>query len=118
MANFKSGLLTGAIIGGLYGLLKAPRAGKETRESLKKYLDQTTDDVNDVKFKMDGLTNALKRLSNEGIQSVQEATEEIKISIQHFAEENEPRVRRVNEKITQLTNDIEDAKSINNHEEL
>lgn len=116
MLNFKNGLFAGIIVGGLYGLIKAPYKGKDTRQYLKNYLDQTTHDVNDVKLKAENLSQAIKRLSNEGLHSVKEASEEIMTSVNHFTEETQPRIRRVNEKLNDLNKDIEQAKSITNNE--
>jgi gas vesicle protein len=38
--SFISGLLTGAVIGGVIALLFAPKSGKETREQLKLKFDE------------------------------------------------------------------------------
>lgn len=108
MAGFKSGLFWGAVFGGLAGLMNAPKSGRETREDLKNFIDNTTDDVNDVRYKVDNLRVAVQRLSQEGLGSVQQATEEIQTSLKHFEEETTPRIKRIQDKAETLTRNIEE----------
>lgn len=105
--NFGGGILTGLLLGGLAGLMNAPHSGKITRENIKQYIDQTTEDVNDVRYKVDNLSSAIQHLMNEGMDSVNTAKESIEVSLRHFNEENSPRIRRVEEKVEILTDDLE-----------
>lgn len=107
MAKFKSGLLWGAFFGGLAGLMNAPRPGVETREILKEKIDQTTDDVNDVRFKVDNLKIAVQRLADEGIRGTKEVVDELQTTLKHFEVETQPRVRRIQAKTDTLTKNIE-----------
>lgn len=107
MAGFKSGLFWGAVFGGLAGLMNAPQSGRETREDLKNFIDNTTEDVNDVRYKVDNLRMAIQRLSQEGMGSVQQATEEIQTSLRHFEEETKPRINRIQDRVDTLTQNIE-----------
>lgn len=109
MAKFKSGLLWGAFFGGLAGLMNAPRPGVETRELLKDYIDQTTDDVNDVRFKVDNLKVAIQRLTDEGISGTKEVVEELQTTLKHFEEESQPRVRRIQDRTDTLTKNVESS---------
>lgn len=108
MAGFKSGLFWGAVFGGLAGLMNAPKAGKETREDLKDFVDTTTDDVNDMRYKVDNLRVAVQKLTQEGIASVQTASEDIQTSLKHFEEETTPRVNRIQSRVTQLNETIDE----------
>ncbi|MBG9981766.1 YtxH domain-containing protein [Aerococcaceae bacterium DSM 111020] len=109
MSKFGSGLFWGAVFGGLAGLMNAPRKGKETRAILKTKIDQTTEDVNDLRFKVDNLSTAVKRLSDEGIQSASEASQDIQTALREFNEESSPRIKRVNNHVETLQDDIEKA---------
>lgn len=109
MASFKSGLLWGAFFGGLAGLMNAPRPGAETREQLKEFIDQTTDDVNDVRFKVDNLKVAVQRLANEGINGTKEVVEELQTALKHFEEETKPRLRRIQDKTETLIENVESS---------
>lgn len=102
MAGFKSGIFWGAVFGGLAGLLNAPKSGKETREDIKVFIDTTTEDVNDLRYKVDNLKVAVQRLSDEGLSSARIASEEIQESIKHFEEETKPRFRRIQDSIDEL----------------
>lgn len=105
--NFGGGLLTGLFLGGLAGLMNAPHNGKKTRENLKFFIDSTTEDVNDVRYKVSNLSSAVQQLMDEGMYSLNTAKESIEVSVRHFNEENSPRIRRVEEKVETLTTDLE-----------
>lgn len=109
MAGFGSGLFWGAVFGGLAGLMHAPRKGKETREMVKLKIDQTTEDVNDLRYKLDNLSVAVKRLTNEGIDAVNEASQDIQTALRHFDEESSPRIKRVQRHVDVLQEDLNTA---------
>ena len=50
MKRFRSGIFWGGLIGGIVTLLNAPASGKETRQQLKYFIDNTTEDVNDLRY--------------------------------------------------------------------
>lgn len=112
MSNFKSGLFWGAVFGGLAGLMNAPRSGKETRHKFKNLIDQTTDDVNDVRFKVDNLKVAIQRLQEESVRSSKIISEELQTTLRHFNEETQPRLRRVQESANTLADHIEKSAKI------
>ncbi len=112
VSNFRSGLFWGAFFGGLAGLMNAPRSGKETREKIKNIIDQTTDDVNDVRFKVDNLKIAIQRLQNESIRSSKIISEELQTTLQHFNEETQPRLRRVQDSASTLAKNLEKSMDI------
>lgn len=49
--SFIGGLLTGAVIGGVIALLYAPKSGKETREDLKRKLEEYGKELENIKTK-------------------------------------------------------------------
>ncbi|MBG9984089.1 YtxH domain-containing protein [Aerococcaceae bacterium DSM 111022] len=118
MAGFGSGLFWGAVFGGLAGLMNAPRKGKETRELVKLKIDQTTEDVNDLRFKIDNLSTAVSRLTNEGIGAVHEASQDIQTALRQFDEESSPRVKRVERHVEVLQKDIEQASEAFSNEKV
>lgn len=107
MRKFGQGLLWGALFGGIAGLMNAPRSGQETRQALKEYLDQTTADVNDVRYKVDNLTHAIQRLSQEGLGNLKEAQDEIKYAVTQFSRETEPRIQRIQDRVENLQTEIQ-----------
>ena len=69
------GFVTGAIIGGILGLLYAPKSGKDTREFLKTKTDYTTEEAR-------VLAARAKALAIEEARKVKAAT----IAAKHEAE--------------------------------
>ena len=70
--GFGIGLLTGAVIGGVIGLLYAPKPGKETRQLIK---DKAVDVGEAVKYKtievVDAVKDAAAEASRKGHAAVQ-----------------------------------------------
>ena len=108
MARFTSGLFWGALFGATISLLNAPQSGKVTRQNIKNFIDQTTADVDDLRYKVDNLRVAVEKLTNEGVESAQVATQEIQQSLKSFQSETAPRVRRIQETIETLQQNIEE----------
>ena len=106
--HFMNGLFLGAAAGGIYGLLKSPRTGKENRIALKSYVDDTTLLVNDVSKSVNDLKGAIAQLTNEGKNLAEEFTQDVKESVDEFSFEAEPRLRRIQEHTEKLTADMED----------
>ncbi|SDQ49941.1 YtxH domain-containing protein [Carnobacterium viridans] len=106
--HFMNGLILGAAAGGIYGLLKSPRTGKENRAVLKTYVDDTTVLVNDVSKSVNDLKGAIAQLTNEGKTLAEEFTQDVKESVDEFTYEAEPRMRRIQEHTEKLTADVED----------
>lgn len=49
--SFLTGLLAGAVLGGVIALLYAPQSGKETREQIKKKFDELETELENLKSK-------------------------------------------------------------------
>ncbi|MGX7388245.1 YtxH domain-containing protein [Carnobacterium divergens] len=105
---FFKGLLFGSIIGGVSTLLTNPRSGKENRDLALSYIDDTTLLVEDVSNSIHSLKGAITELSTEGLSLLNEFTEEMTDSVEEFTIQNEPRMRRIEEKATKLTADLEE----------
>ncbi len=71
--SFLGGLLTGALLGGVIALLYAPKSGQETRDDLKKKLDEYGKEVENLKNKAkekgkqvkEDITNKIDQLAKE-----------------------------------------------------
>lgn len=71
--SFLTGLLAGAVVGGVIALLYAPQSGKETREQVKKKFQDLEDELENIKLKTkdkgqqakEEIINKLAQLQNE-----------------------------------------------------
>ena len=102
-----SGLVVGAIAGGVYGLLKTPRTGEQNREAMKSYIDDTTVLVQDVTEKVKDLKGASSELTNEGKNMATDFAKDMNETAQEFSYEVEPRMRRIQQQADKLTSDIQ-----------
>lgn len=106
MAGFKQGLFWGAVFGGIAGLMNAPQKGSETRAELKAYVKQTQEDVTDLKSKVNHLQSLVEILKTDGLKNTLEFTKDIQSQIREFTENNQPRFKRIQQRIEQLQKDI------------
>lgn len=58
--SFLTGLLTGAAIGGIIALLYAPKSGKETREQIKRKLEELENELENLKGQASQKTGKVK----------------------------------------------------------
>lgn len=107
--KFIWGFLIGGIAGAGYGLLTAPRSGKENQELVKQYIDDTIYHVQDVSEKLKNLQQAVGTLSTEGKNMATVFTKDIQQTVNNFTYEAEPRIRRIQERVQVLSKDVQDA---------
>lgn len=107
MKNFAQGLLFGTIVGGLIGLLNTPHDGAENRRRLQAYINENTNSVNDLTEDLQRLQQSVSRLSNEGMMVMDTFTKEVTESVEDFSQKNQPRIRRITDQVSNLTDTIE-----------
>ncbi|MGP6146830.1 YtxH domain-containing protein [Jeotgalibaca sp. A122] len=107
MKDFTQGLLFGVIVGGLVTLLNTPRSGKENRVRLQEYIEDNTESFEVLNEDLVRLKASINRLTTEGLGVVNTATQEITASVEDFTAKNEPRIRRVTDRLTELTETVE-----------
>lgn len=108
MKDFTQGLLFGAVVGGLVTLLNTPRSGQENRIRLQAYMQDNTESMDELNADLSRLKDSINRLATEGLGVVNTATQEITASVEDFAAKNQPRIRRVTDRLTELTETIEE----------
>ncbi|MGX7419172.1 YtxH domain-containing protein [Carnobacterium gallinarum] len=119
MANsFFKGLLFGSLVGGAITLLTTPRSGKENRDILLSYVDDTTVLVDDVSTSLTSLKGAIQNLTVEGTALATEFSEDISATIEEFTMQNEPRLRRIEEKTDKLVTDLGELIPADEEDEL
>lgn len=110
--SFLKGLFIGSIVGGITALLTTPRSGKENRDILLSYVDDTTVLVDDVSTSVNALKDAIQTLTTEGLELVNEFSEDMTDTVEEFTMQNQPRLRRIEEKAQKLTTDLEEIAEI------
>jgi gas vesicle protein len=68
--NFVGGILLGAIVGAVAGILFAPTAGKETRKKLKKMVDAEGEFIKDTKEKTEEVARNTIDSIKQGIEKI------------------------------------------------
>lgn len=106
--SFFKGLLFGSLVGGVATLLTTPRSGKDNRDVLLSYVDDTTVLVDDVSSSLTNLKGAIHNLTTEGTALANEFSKDISDTVEEFTMQNEPRLRRIEEKSEKLKNDLEE----------
>ncbi|GEK91452.1 YtxH domain-containing protein [Alkalibacterium kapii] len=106
MKHFMLGTLSGVVVGGLYGLIKTPRSGKENQEALKNYADETSDHLSVVSDNVNDLKDSINALKKE-ISFVQnDVMDEMTLIAKEFQHEAEPRLRRIQEKTEKMQTEV------------
>lgn len=107
MKHFLLGSISGVVLGGIYGLLKTPRSGKENQQMIKDYVDETTYHVQDVSDRVKDLKAAVNTLTAEGKKLQEEFAVDVQKIADEYMYEAEPRIRRIQEKADKMTKEIE-----------
>ncbi len=107
MRSFTEGILFGAVVGGLVALLNTPNSGKENREKIKEYLDDTSLAVADLNESLNGLRESVNTLTNQGLAVATQFTDDVTKSVENFTLSTQPRINRINESINTLTEDMD-----------
>ena len=109
MSRFTRGFLVGAVTAATWTLLNVRQNGSETRRQLKAYLQGVQQDTQEVIEEGLSLQAAVQQLTEVGLPLVQQTVKEVTTTLRHFQEENQPRIRRTQEKVAQLTQDLQET---------
>ncbi|AYW47574.1 hypothetical protein C7K38_03795 [Tetragenococcus osmophilus] len=111
--NFIKGILFGASLGSIGGLLWAPRSGKATQQLLKDYVDEVSGSLDDATASAKELQQSVKNFGQEMShtqKTIQETIPTVMTSLQKDVEafqfQAEPRIERVNEQVEELQTHI------------
>ncbi len=75
-SNFLEGLLIGAILGGLLGVLFAPQSGEKSRAWLKKVKDENQDVIDSAVETSENLISSSKSAIKDGFDKIASMIEE------------------------------------------
>lgn len=107
MKHFLLGSLSGIVVGGIYGLIKTPRTGKENQEAIKVYIDDTNTHVQDVTDKVNDLKESISQLTQEAKFVQNEFSADVQATVTDFQYDMEPRLRRIQEHADKIQSEIE-----------
>lgn len=80
-SSFLTGLLTGAVIGGVIALLYAPKSGRETRDQIKEKLSDLEKEFETLKGKAAQKSENIKKDLSEKLADLQKEIENLARSI-------------------------------------
>ena len=83
---FFEGVLFGAVLGAIGGMLFAPQSGEETRARIKQFKDENEDLLQDTKDKTEGLIDKTKDAIEQGFDKLNKLIEENKTTAQKTPE--------------------------------
>lgn len=98
MFKWVTGFLFGSTVAGLMTLLTTDKDGKERRDDLKKSVET----VSHIKQ----ATQHISDLQSVHLPQLKETVTDVKTTIDQFKVENQPRFRRIRERLTQLQTDL------------
>lgn len=109
MKNFISGLLFGAVVGGVVTLLNTPHSGEVNRRRLKKYTTDVAYAAKDTQGSIAEAQTAITDLAQQGISSAKVARDEITLAVRDFNQTAVPQLNSLQEKIGQLQTNVGEA---------
>ena len=80
-SNFLEGIIVGAILGGIAGVLFAPSPGEETRKKLKSMAAENSDLVDSAKDQTEDLIDKTKDAIEQGFSKIKTLIEENKATL-------------------------------------
>ncbi|QVI33696.1 hypothetical protein BVJ53_02810 [Lacticaseibacillus chiayiensis] len=107
--KFRHGLLLGAVVGTLYGLLTAKKSGPQRQREIAAYFNGIATGVTQVRHSINRLSQTLTNLSVEVDQTLKPAMKDITNSVETFEFETAPRTAAIQEhvdKINEAVNEL------------
>lgn len=95
IGNFIKGLLFGSLAGGLGGLLFAPKSGKETREQMLRYVDETTEATLEFNESVKNLKDAVTLTRKTVDETIPVVKESFTKDFESFKFQAQPRIERI-----------------------
>ncbi len=104
--SFIKGLLFGATVGGVGGLLMAPRSGKETQQMVETYIDDVTESTKEFNDSLQNFQQALAQTQQTVEETIPYFTKSLQKDIEAFKFQAEPRLARINEQVEEMNQHI------------
>lgn len=110
MKSFFKGLLFGAGLGGSLGIFFAPKKGKELQNQIDQYVVDVTDSTKTFKNHVEEFQKNVKETSELVAQMIPTVSQAIQKDIDAFKFQAEPRIKRIEEQRTILSQHVQEAK--------
>lgn len=107
MLTFLLGLLGGTALGGGYVLLNTPRSGADNQRFVKEFYTTTKYNIENVQDKAGNMQDALAKLNEEVNYLQVDVVPDVMGSVNQLTEEADVHVRRINEGVLEMQNEIE-----------
>ncbi|GAF39623.1 hypothetical protein FC83_GL000789 [Agrilactobacillus composti DSM 18527 = JCM 14202] len=109
MAKFATGLLLGALAGGLYGLLTTKKTGTQHIEAVTNYVDDVTAATQDFQTSLTHFKNSVNHFNDTVQTTGVTVAEGLKDTLDTFQFETQPRIDQLNDTVTELTESLNDV---------
>lgn len=106
IGNFIKGLLFGSLAGGLGGLLFAPKSGKETREQMLRYVDETTEATLEFNESVKNLKDAVTLTRKTVDETIPVVKESFTKDYESFKFQAQPRIERIKTHVDRLNQHV------------
>lgn len=111
MRDFVKGLFFGAGIGGVTGLLFAPKKGTVLQKELREYVVDSKDHFEETKADLDQVKQQVERTKHAIDHLVPQTTKAFHKDLDAFEFQLTPRIERVNEQVSTLQQHLAEAKA-------
>ncbi|ALS02662.1 hypothetical protein ATZ33_15140 [Enterococcus silesiacus] len=108
MGKFSKGILFGALVGGVGGLLFAPRSGKATRQKFVDELEDWSDLKEDFTDKLDQFKESAQALQAAADMYIEPFIDGINQDVENFMFQVEPRVEQIQEQVEKIQSELPD----------
>lgn len=108
MGKFSKGILFGALVGGVGGLLFAPRSGKDTRQKFIDELEDWSDLKEDFTEKLDQFKESAQALQAAADTYIEPFIDGINQDVENFMFQAEPRLDQIQEQVEKIQSELPD----------
>ena len=108
MKGFIKGILFGSLVGGIGGLLLAPRSGKETQEKIREELDDWTDLKDNYDESLARFKQSLADFQDTAEATIEPFVKGINRDLNNFAFQAEPRLEQIQKQLEKIQEELPD----------
>ncbi|MBF0780861.1 MULTISPECIES: YtxH domain-containing protein [unclassified Granulicatella] len=111
MSKFFKGFLFGGSITSIVTLLLVKSSGKENRQKVSHYLQNIQQNATQLNMALSTLNQAKREITSQVIPQLNQSLKDIQTTLRHFKEDNQPRLKRIQDKVNTLQSHIKSNQS-------